>query len=118
MSNPHYWYYSWDRRTTNDQTVPFVCRSLDEAHLQQHSHSTRQRPKYPPCAQNVELHGGDWLGHDICEHVLRRTVLYHDLIFLDLFTRKVVADVDVLGALVKLRVLGQLNSTLIVFKYS
>ena len=55
----------------------------------------------------IELRSRNRLCHEICEHPLRRTVLQQDLTIIDLLAHEVVADVNMLGALVILWVLGQ-----------
>ena len=62
----------------------------------------------------AKLRCGNRFGHYVRLHVLRRAVFQHNLTVFNFLTHEVVANVDVLGALVKFRVLGQRNGTLIV----
>ena len=55
------------------------------------------------------------LGHYVGFHVLGRAVFQDQFSFCHLFTHKVITNVNVLGPLVKLGVLGQSDGTLIVF---
>jgi len=63
---------------------------------------TRRHLGFRVCLEGTRLLCTDRLRHHVYDHLFGRTVFQHDLTVFDFSAHKVVADVDVLGALVQL----------------